>query len=382
MLGIVGTGVSGLRVCAELIEGGYNEPIVAWDAENREPYDRTHLSKDLFHRYFEPLAAQGYGDLAELGVQVRHLEVRSIQQRSSAVSTGLPTRAESSPMWMVTDDEGTTEVDTLVIASGTSVEARIPGALRLQTAQDAEDLLDALQGAHRVAILGAGWTGTELASALTDAGIHVDMYSASGHVLRSDLPGVGDAVIGAWMQQAGVGLHQMPPHTPALEGYDVVIQAFGSRPNTQIVEPFADLTPSGTIVTTLAGQVLRDGTPVPGLYASGDCASALDPDGGFLAGNHWNRCLGQASRTAAAVLGNPLPARLEPAEIFSTQFGHEVSLVGTLPKPADAPDTHERTSEGESFTWTDADGTLIAAFSYDSPRDVSKARKALRRKIS
>ena len=66
-IGIVGTGLAGLRAAAELREAGFAGSLVAWDAEGRPPYDRPPLSKNLFDDPVRPLTDQGLGDLAGLG---------------------------------------------------------------------------------------------------------------------------------------------------------------------------------------------------------------------------------------------------------------------------------------------------------------------------
>ena len=47
-VGIVGTGLAGVRAAAELRAAGFTGKLTAWDAEDREPYDRPSLTKSLF----------------------------------------------------------------------------------------------------------------------------------------------------------------------------------------------------------------------------------------------------------------------------------------------------------------------------------------------
>ena len=123
-IGIVGTGLAGLRAAAELREAGFAGSLVAWDAEDRPPYDRPPLSKNLFDDPVRPLADQGLGDLASLGADVIPRPVEGLRRGDGA--------------WFV--DE--TPVDAAIIASGSSPRVGVPGAFALHTAADALLLAD------------------------------------------------------------------------------------------------------------------------------------------------------------------------------------------------------------------------------------------------
>ena len=82
-----------------------------------------------------------------------------------------------------------------------------------------------------------------------------------------------------------------------------------------------------------------------------------------------------AERTVARTISPKTPAnpapRAEPSEVFSTQFGHEITLIGEV--PVCDPGTYE----GLSIRW--ANGAFLG---IDAPRETSRARKALRRQLN
>lgn len=363
-LGIVGTGLAGVRMAAELRERGFSGRIIAWDEEAREPYDRPPLSKELFGEYLHSLAEDNLGNLADLDVTV-------LPHRVTAC---LPRAAH----WEVSSHAGVASVDYLVIASGAAPMATIPGAHVLYSARDAETLRAVLPSSARVHIVGAGWIGTEIASAAADTGAEVALWEASPHILDRTFHGSVDHLWERWFSQAGIGLHTSCQYPGGLHP-DVLIQATGARPTIDflsgLTQPVLALSNRGALLTDTTGHVLAaSGGVAPGLYAVGDCADVVLPDSTVREGGHWTGVLGSAARAAAAITATEPPAFLEAPEVFSTQFGHEIALVGSVPSGGEP--AHEAPG-GTVLRWDDG-GDLRALLAIDAPREVSRARRTLR----
>ncbi len=360
-VGIVGTGLAGLRTAAELRERGYEGEIIAWDAEGRAPYDRPPLSKELFGEYLHPLDDDGLGNFAELAVQVVSVRVSSVMPDGDA--------------WVVESGEGAECVDTVVIATGTAPRASIPGAWVLYSADDAAVLRELIVPGAAVHIVGAGWIGCEVASAAVARGAIVTLWEASDHILDRTFHGSVDDLWVDWFAEAGVAVHRGTSYPGHELSPDVLVQATGAGPVLDAVS-MGVRSARGALTTNLSGCVLdEDFSPIPGLYAVGDCADALMDSGAYRAGGHWTGVLGSAARAAAAITHTEAPRFLEPPEVFSTQFGHEITLVGEV--PADVTPRHSVTAGGQTLTW-DLDGELVAMLGVDAPREVSRARRQLR----
>ncbi|MFT0846595.1 FAD/NAD(P)-binding oxidoreductase [Actinomycetaceae bacterium L2_0104] len=357
-IGIIGTGLAGLRCAAELRAAGFTGTIYAWDAEGREPYDRPPLSKELFGDYEHPLADDGLGDLDELAVTV-------IPRAASTIGMDTTWRVDSIC------------VDALVIATGASPHSNIAGAQVLYTVEDARAISAAITPGSSVHIVGAGWIGTEIASAASERGARVRVWEASEHFLNRTFHGTVDSVWGQWFDDAGVEV-TFDTAYPGGE-CDILIQATGARPNVDFL-PFGLRSPRGAIVTNIDGQVCSDNGPIAGLYAVGDCADVVREKDGWRFGGHWTQALSDAARAAAHLTGQPRPTTLDAPEVFSTQFGHEITLVGDI--PAGGEPEHEETRRGWVMRWNKIDEAgepeLAALLAVDSPREISKARKALR----
>lgn len=397
-IGIIGTGIAGLRCAAQLRAAGFTGTIYAWDAEGHEPYDRPPLSKELFGEYEHPLADDGLGDFDELAVTVFPEAALEVDHNGC---------------WWV---DGQC-VDALVVATGAAPHATIDGAQVLYTVDDAAALSASIVPGCEVHIVGAGWIGTEIAYAAAERGARVKVWEASPHFLNRTFGGSVDQVWGPWFHDAGI---EVAFGTEYPGGQcDVLVQATGARPAVDFL-PFGARSPRGGLVTTLDAQACgEDGEAIEGLYAVGDCADIWlgeapidDPEargttggagGSWRFGGHWTQALADATRAAAHLTGTPRPSTLDAPEVFSTQFGHEIALVGEV--PAGVNPEFEETRRGWALRWfapasgetgtdtgalTHPDSSpnngeptpkLVALLGVDSPREVSQARKALRQQI-
>ncbi|WP_324649683.1 NAD(P)/FAD-dependent oxidoreductase [Georgenia sp. H159] len=381
---VVGTGLAGLRTAAELRAQGFAGVLTVVGAESLPPYDRPPLSKELFSRT-EPvwLADEGYGELPALadellvGHRAVHLEADDDDARLA-----------------VDSPDGRREVasDVVVLATGAGA-LTVPGwrdVLTLHDPDDAERLRERLRPGVRLAVIGAGWIGAELASVAAEQGAHVTVLEGGpvplGHVLGPD---VGELVV-PWYEAHGVELRCGATVTGAdAEGVeladgerlaaDVVVAAVGVRPHTRWLSGALPLTPRGAVPVDLAGRVR--GGPAS-VRAVGDCADRTSPRDGLVAGAHWDGALNHPSALVADLLGTSGAPAPDPAPyVFSTQLGHDLTVVGQVPPGAEVV----LRGEPGAGPWTalyvtrDADGTsrLRAGLTVDRPRDVGPLRKAL-----
>ncbi len=360
-VGIVGTGLAGVRAAAELRAAGFTGKLTAWDAEDREPYDRPPLTKSLFGERVRPLASQGLGDLAGLGVRVVPEAAASVELSPSGALrvSGVA-------------------VDAAILATGAAPHRKMPGAHVVYTSDDAARLAAAIPHSASVRIAGAGWIGTEIASAVASAGLpgpRVELWESSGHILGRSFHGAVDDLWLGWLEDGGVDVRLGQPLPEGQDADAILVQATGSAPALAFLAVEANRTARGALATDSLTRVLSGGSPVPGLYAVGDCADALLGET-TLEGGHWTKALNDGKATAAAILGVPPPAYIPPVEVFSTQFGHEIGLVGTV--PADVAPAREEPPRGGSVMRWEREGRLLALLSVDAPRELSRARKALR----
>jgi 3-phenylpropionate/trans-cinnamate dioxygenase ferredoxin reductase component len=390
---VVGAGLAGARTCAELRRQGFGGTLTLLGGEGVPPYDRPPLSKELLSRT-EPAWLS-----AELGVDVDAL---ADEVRLDDPAVGLVPAVEGGTLaHVVTTRSGARrEADAVVLAVG-SAPVRPAGwetARVLHSAADAADLRGLLRPGLRLAVVGAGWIGAEVAGVAAGAGAHVTVVEAGATPLERQLgPRVG-AHLARWYDDAGVRLvtgaavvEVRADGVLLADGTDVaadvVLAAVGARPATSWLDGAVPLDGRGSIPVDATGAV----EGVPGVWAVGDCATREHPALGRVPGGHWSAALHDPEPTARAVLGlapdQPSGAAGHAPYVFSQQLGHDLALFGVPPEGGEVVLRGDPASSGGWAAFylapgtaepDGADGTtpVGAVLLVDSPRDVGAVRRA------
>jgi 3-phenylpropionate/trans-cinnamate dioxygenase ferredoxin reductase component len=365
---VAGAGLAGFRTVEELREGGFAGPITLIGAESRPPYDRPPLSKKFLA---EPgLDPSLKADFAALGVDFRPDEA----------ATGLGDELVTS--------RGAYPFEHLVLATG-SLPVALPGDGRqrfLRTYDDALALRDLLRPGPRrkplrLAIVGAGWIGAELATAAVAYGSQVTVVEAGPAPLAAAIGAPVGAQTARWYAEAGVDLRvataveAVRPGGLALAGgeqieADEVVTAVGVRPATGWLDGSGVRLENGVAVDAS----LR--TSRPGVYATGDCAAFESRRfGRRLRVEHWDVALKMPEVAAANILGGD--EAYDPVPYFwSEQFGRMAQYVG---HHGGADSLLWRGDPAEP-TWSAcwlAGGRLVAMLTVDRPRDMLQARRLI-----
>jgi 3-phenylpropionate/trans-cinnamate dioxygenase ferredoxin reductase subunit len=366
---VAGAGLAGFRTVEELRARGFAGPITLVGAEPRPPYDRPPLSKKFLS---EPdLDPSLKADFAALEVDFRPGEA----------ATGLGDELVTS--------RGAYPFDHLVLATG-ALPVALPGDGRqrfLRSYDDALALRDLLRPgrpprkALRLAIVGAGWIGAELATAAAAHGSQVTVVEAGPAPLAAAIGAAVGAHTARWYAAAGVDLRvsaaveAVQPGGLALAGggqveADEVVTAVGVRPATGWLEGSGVRLENGVAVDT------RLRTSRPGVYAAGDCAAFESRRfGRRMRVEHWDAALHQPDVIAANLAG--ADEAYDPVPYFwSEQFGRMVQYVG---HHGGAESLVWRGDPAEP-TWAAcwlAGGRLVATLTVDRPRDLLQARRLI-----
>jgi 3-phenylpropionate/trans-cinnamate dioxygenase ferredoxin reductase component len=360
---VVGAGLAGLRTAEELRERGFAGPITLIGAESRPPYDRPPLSKKvLTDSHLDPSLQ---ADFAALDVDFRPDEA----------ATGLGDT-------LVTD-QGTHPFDHLVLATG-ALPVTLPGEgpqRTLRTYDDALVLRDLLRPGLRLAIVGAGWIGAELATAAVAHGSQVTVVEAGPAPLAAAIGALVGAQTARWYAAAGVDLRVAtaveavrPGGLALADGEQIVadeiVTAVGVRPATRWLEGSGVRLENGVAVD--AG--LR--TSRPGVYAVGDCAAFESLRfGRRLRFEHWDVALHAPEVVAANVLGGD--EAYDPVPYFwSEQFGRMVQYVGYHGGAENLIWRGDPAEPTWAACWLTA-GRLVAMLTVGRPRDLLQARRLI-----
>jgi 3-phenylpropionate/trans-cinnamate dioxygenase ferredoxin reductase component len=318
---VIGAGLAGLRTVERLRHRGYPGRIVLLGAERHLPYDRPPLSKQVLRGELSDPWLRQAADYAALDVDIRlscHVRELDTERR------------------LIRSADAEMNYDVLVIATGASPR-RLPGlnGLVLRTLDDARDLRGTLRPGTRLAVVGAGLIGCEVAaSARSMTDIEVDLIDVlAGPLVRV----VGARVcelVADLHREHGVRLHmgtaatRVEAETGAGAGAerlaladgtvltaDIVLEAIGAVPETGWLEGSQLLLNDG-VVCDATGQAAAD------VYAVGDVARW---DG--RRSEHWTNAGAQADRVAAAILGQEQPPP-EVAYWWSDQYDIKLQGLG------------------------------------------------------
>ncbi len=361
---IVGAGLAGLRTAEELRVHGYAGAITLIGAEARPPYDRPPLSKKVMIGELDDTSLRP--DLDSLGVDLR------LAETAIAMADGV-----------LHTDAGEYAFDRLVIATGAD-PVTLPGGgeqLVLRTLDHALALRARLSPGVRLAIVGAGWIGAELATAAASRGCRVTVIEAAATPLAAALGSEIGGQTTSWYGEAGVDLRldtavgAIEPGGIALAAggwvaADVVVTAVGVRPALGWLAGSGLSLDNGVVVD--AG--LR--ASVPGVFAVGDCASWWS--GRYqrqLRVEHWDVALHSPSVAAANITGGG--EMYDPVPYFwSEQFGRMVQYVGWHGAADRLVWRGTPAARRWAVCWL-AGGRLVAALTVGLPRDLLQARRLI-----
>ncbi|MFJ6659515.1 NAD(P)/FAD-dependent oxidoreductase [Streptomyces sp. NPDC091377] len=339
---VVGASLAGVRAAEALRAEGFDGELTLVGEENRPPYDRPPLSKGVLLGRIDP------GDTglpARRAVDARWL----LGVRAEALD---PDRAR-----LRLSDGGQLPYDRLLIATGTRArdwphpdEAALDGVLALRTADDAAVLTRLLAaGPGRVLVIGAGFTGSEIASACRERGLPVTVVERGPAPLIGALGGVCGSFAAALQRAHGVDLRCGTTVTRLLGdggrltgaelsdgdriAADVAVVALGAVRNTEWLQGSGLAAgPRGLACDAGCRAFDRHGVVTDDIFVAGDVARFPHPLYAFqlLSLEHWGNAVAQAE-TAAHNMVTRGPRRLPHLTLpafWSSQFGVNIKSVG------------------------------------------------------
>lgn len=366
---VVGGGLAGLRTVEALRAHGYAGRLTLVAAEPHPPYDRPPLSKRVL--WGETSETTFAADWAALDGELL-LGRRATGLRPGAGGGGT-----------VDTDRGSLDFDGLVIATG-AAPVRLPGEgpqRVLRTLDDALALRAALVPGARVAIVGAGWIGAEVATAAARAGCRVTVVEAAEAPLATAIGAEVGECTAPWYTAAGIELRR-GTKVAAVERGGLALTDGGFIEADEVVtgigvRPVADWTAgSGLIMADgiAVDEALR--TNLPGVLAAGDCAAWWSPRyRRRLRVEHWDSALNAPDVAAATLLG--AAATYDPVPYFwSEQFGRMLQYAGHHPLGSRLLWRGAPGDDRWAVCWLDGE-RLVAILTVNRPRDLVQARRII-----
>jgi 3-phenylpropionate/trans-cinnamate dioxygenase ferredoxin reductase subunit len=320
---IVGAGLAGANAAETLRGEGFDGRVVLIGAEAERPYERPPLSKDYLRGEAEREAAYvhpaAYYDEHEIELRVETVvEAIDVGARELALATG--------------ERLGFTK---LLLATGAEPR-RLPGAEGahyLRDFRDADALRAVLDQGGRLAVIGGGWIGSEVAASARQKGLEVTLIEQATVPLEGVLGRQLGEIYTAIHRDHGVevltavSVEAVEPGRVVLAGgraveCDHVVVGVGVVPRTELAEAAGLELGDGIVVD----ERLR--TSAEGVFAAGDVASAAHPLlNTRLRIEHWHNALEQGPAAARSMLGKGEPYDRIPY-FFSDQYDIGMEYAG------------------------------------------------------
>lgn len=388
---VVGASLAGLRAVEAARRAGFAGRITLVGAEEHLPYDRPPLSKAF-------LDVTGPGTPPPFRTEPELRDELGVDLLLGRPASGLDTRRR-----VVRVGEREVPYGGLVIATGASPRpvprgwwdhgdgaAGVPaGVHSLRTAEDARAIRDAFDAGARTVVVGAGFIGSEIASAARRRGLQVTLVEALALPLTRSIGPEAGAVCAELHRTNGTDLRLGTGVTRLLAEAGRVSGVLLSDGTTLP----ADLVVVGTGVLPASGWLAGSGVPlhpgdggvvcdatlwtgVPGVYAAGDVAHVVNPVlEESMRLEHWTSA---AEQGAAAVRHLLDPASAVPLGsvpyFWSDWYGHRIQFVGT--PHADEVRVVDGGPRGFLALYRRAD-RLVGTLSVDRPREIMKYRRRI-----
>ncbi|AXK85970.1 FAD-dependent oxidoreductase [Nocardia farcinica] len=368
---IVGGGLAAAKLAQELRAADFPGSITLIGAEEHLPYERPPLSKEfLFGKKqlpdFTVEPAQWYRD--------HHVELLL-----GTTVTGLDPRART----VTLPDGSALPYDKLALATGSTPRrlpvpgADAPGVYTLRTIDDARALAG-LFARGRLAIVGAGWIGLEVAAAARAADCAVTVVETAPQPLMGPLGPEMGAVFADLHRAHGVDLRlgaRLDAVTTGADGAvtglaladggtvaaDAVLMAVGAAPNIALAADAGLAVGTGVLVDAS----LR--TSDPDIVAVGDIAEQAHPRlGGRIRVEHWANALNQPAVAAATMLGRAAEYDRLPY-FFTDQYDLGMEYTGYATADRTARVVVRGSLADREFVafWLDAENRVLAGMNVN-----------------
>lgn len=363
---VIGGGLAAAHVVQTLREYDYAESITVIADEGVPPYERPPLSKD-FLQGRQPAEAAIVHDAgwyaAHDATLVQGEHAAAIDRERHVIRLG---------------SGGEHAYGQLVLATGADSRrldlpgVNLPGVHLLRRIDDARALKDSFAAGGRLAVVGAGWIGLEVAASARQAGMEVTVVAPGstplGTILGDEVGGhfaalhrahgvdlrLGTQVTGILEYEGrAAGLATSAGEVPA----DVVLIAVGAVPAAGLAEAAGLAVDNGVLVDS----ALRSSDP--DILAAGDVANAQNTRLGRLRVEHWDNAIRQGKLAAQTLLGHGDRYDWLPY-FFTDQFDLGMEYVGRAARGAETV-IRGNLEDGEFIAFWLEDGVVCAAMNVN-----------------
>jgi 3-phenylpropionate/trans-cinnamate dioxygenase ferredoxin reductase subunit len=332
---IIGAGQAGVQAVQSLRAEGFTGGITMIGDEAYPPYQRPPLSKAYLLGTFarERLFLKPDAFYQQAGCElILNSSATAIDRTAKTVSL---------------EDGRVLPYDKLLLATGTRVRklacpgADLPGVHYLRDIADVDGLQDVFKSGARLAIVGGGYIGLEVAAVGAKRGLDVTVFETADRLMARAVSQPVSDFYAAEHLRVGIKLNL----NTSVEGFegngkiefvragnfshlaDIVLVGIGVLPNDMLARESGLPCQDGIMVDRNAM------TADPAIFAAGDCTRHYGREGVEIRLECVQNAIDQAKHAALAMLGKP-KTYSEVPWFWSDQYDLKLQIAG-LARPTD-----------------------------------------------
>ena len=374
---IIGAGQAGSQAVTSLRAEGFDGPIAVVGDEPYAPYQRPPLSKAYLMGSMERprlfLKPDSFYREARCELILK-VSATAIDRQAKVVRLS---------------DGRVLPYDRLLLATGTRVRkvkcpgADLPGIHYLRSIEDVDALQAVFRSGKRLAVVGGGYIGLEVAAVAAKHGLDVTVFEALDRVMARAVSKPVSDFFEVVHRAAGVKL-MLNTAVEAFEGEGALsrVRAGGKRFPADIALVGIGVVPNMELAKR-AGLACEDGIVVdrhcttgdPAIFAAGDCTWHVGREGVPLRLESVQNAIDQAKHAALAMVGRPRPYREVPW-FWSDQYDLKLQIAG-LARPTDTIVMRGDPSARKFAVFHLRDGAVAAVESVNTPAEYLVGRKLI-----
>ncbi|MXW53589.1 MAG: hypothetical protein F4X44_06970 [Gammaproteobacteria bacterium] len=383
---VVGGGHAAGQLVASLRQGGYTGSIKIVAGEDHIPYQRPPLSK----QYLQD----------QCGLERVYLRQAKfyLEKNIECITGKFVAELDADSKVLVLEDGRRIGWETLVLATGSSnrklslADPNLRGTCSLRSISDCDEIKRQLRPGARVAIIGAGYIGLEVAASCRSLGHEVVVVELLDRVLARvvtpelseyfqalhESQGVkilNDSIVKAIVRGASSEKFELRLSNGLTIPSEVVLIGIGIEPNIDLAQRAGISCNDGILVDEYCRTENED------IYAIGDCSNQRSE---LLGRSIRLECvpsaMEQARCAAASIAGNPTPNHSIPW-FWSDQFAVKFQMAG-FSTEADSSVKRESQENGSCMYFHFKNDVLFGASALNSPGEFLATRRLIGKRIS
>jgi len=376
---VIGGGVAGHRAAIELSRCAPDATIDLVSDEPGLPYDRPPLSKEFLQgsKAAADIVLSGAASYTQTNIR-HHPGARVVAINRAAKQIAMEGGAALT-------------YDKLLIATGSRAR-RLPVACTggvhvhyLRTLEDSVALRQQFSAGRRIAVIGGGFIGLEVAASAVRSGCAVTVLETQPRVLSRGMP----SLVSEWVDRlhrvrgvdirlsAGAFSMRQKQSVVIITGAaweseaDVVVAGIGAEPNVELAAGAGLEVCDGLVVD------IQCRTSDPSIFGAGEVTSHPVMHGPPRRVESW-KSSGEQGKVAAQAMTGSMASFDEIPSLWSDQFDTNIQAIGF----PDLGVTQEILGDPDSNSWTlvslGANRSVLGGVAINRGRDASALRRAVK----